>query len=152
MQSEKSPVVPAQRLIDAIRRTDRNALAEAVKAPAEEALEGVESAEAPPTDEEVRQFLEELDRSARILGQEGDRGKVMVAPDDQLTSVLQSRLAEKSIEFGKIGQDDDGVLEAQFDERDLLRWGRSLLTWIRGLRPHAWQSAARAAHCREPFL
>jgi len=36
-------------------------------------------------------------------------------------------------------------LEAKFDEDDILGWAGSLATWVRKLKPHAWQTAPAVA-------
>jgi hypothetical protein len=144
-KEDSSVLVNSATIIKAIRKANKPALVEKVKAPSE--LEGLESVDGgaasvpPATDAEAAQMLEELNRAAAILEAEGKKDGVLVAPDDEMTSRLQSLLAEESIAFNRVETDADGGLEAQFDEHDLLRWAGSLLTWIRGLKKHDWQTA-----------
>lgn len=139
MPNENAPVlVTYQRLNQAVMKTKPGAIIEAVKAPA---AEGYESAEPPATDDEAAQVMEELSRALKILETEERVPGVLVSPDDKLTSVLQSLLAENSLKEGKVAPGISGELEAQFDEHDFVGWAKSLLTWVRGMKPHKWLTA-----------
>jgi hypothetical protein len=103
---------------------------------------GFESAESSPvTDEEAARLVTELGQALSYLQSQEEVAGVLVCPEDRVISLLQSFLAESSLEAGKVAPASAGGLEAQFDEHDVLGWARSLLTWIRRLTPHPWQTA-----------
>lgn len=58
-----------------------------------------------------------------------------VTVDDRAASLLQTFLARRALESGKVA---DGALgpEAQFDSHDVLGWAGSLFDWLKGLKKH----------------
>jgi len=117
-----------------------DALLEAPKKPAPKGYEAFESNEPMATDEEAAALNENLVRALKILEAEQRHSGVLASPDDRFTSLLQSQLAENALLSGQVEPGKQG-LEAKFDERDLLGWARSLLTWVKGWDPHDWQTA-----------
>jgi Calcineurin-like phosphoesterase len=119
-----------------------DSILKAPQEPVPAGYEAFESDEPPATDEEAARMVEELTRALKILEAEQKDKGVLAAPDDQFTSLLQSHLAELSLQAGKVGAGTAAEgLEAQFDEHDFLGWFKSLATWVRKLRPHKWQVA-----------
>jgi hypothetical protein len=102
--------------------------------------EAWESDEPPATDEEAVGLMEELTQALKHLDAKEQVAGVLASPDDRFTSLLQSYLAENSLQAGKIVPADSGGFEAQFDEHDILGWAKSLLTWVKKLKPHRWQT------------
>lgn len=75
--------------------------------------------------------------------QQGRSEGVMVSVQDDLASLLQSRLLEdpppgpiEQIAAPRSGGVD--VFEVKFDERDIFGWLGSLFTWVQGLRKEPW--------------
>jgi hypothetical protein len=106
--------------------------------------EAWESDEPPATDEEAAGLMEELTQALKHLEEKEQVAGVLASPDDRFTSLLQSYLAENSLQAGKIAPADSGGFEAQFDEHDILGWAKSLFTWVKKLKPHRWQTAPAA--------
>src|SRR5713226_4635069 len=102
-------IVTYQRLSEMLGKAGPAAIIEAVKAPAPE---GFEAAGPPATDEETAQVMAELAKAQEILKAEERIPGVLVSPDDRLTSVLQSLLAEKSLAIDKVALGESGGLEA----------------------------------------
>ncbi|MGH9941901.1 MAG: metallophosphoesterase family protein [Pyrinomonadaceae bacterium] len=145
MSNQNAPVIVTyQRLSEkigkALERPD--AIIAAAKAPAPE---GFEADQPPATDEEAAELMDELSNALKILEAEEKVSGVLASPDDKFTSVLQSYLAESSLQAGKVEAADGGGLEAQFDERDIIGWAKSLFTWVKKLKPHKWQIAPATA-------
>jgi hypothetical protein len=138
-------IVSYEHLSNAISKAlkkDPNSIAEAPQKPVPPGYEAFESDEPPATAQESTEWFENLSRSLKILEAEQRDTGVLAAPDDQFTSLLQSQLAEISLEEDKVEATAGGDgLEAQFDEHDILGWAKSLFTWIRKIRPHKWQTA-----------
>jgi hypothetical protein len=61
-----------------------------------------ESNESPATDAEAVQLMEELTKALKHLEADEHVAGVLVSPNDQFTAVLQSYLAEHSLEAGKV--------------------------------------------------
>ena len=135
-------IVSYEQLNNAVQNALKSpdALLEATKNPAPEGYEAFESTEPMATDEDAAALNENLVRALKILEAEQKHSGVLAAPDDRFTSLLQSQLAENALMAGKVEPVDQG-LEARFDEKDLLGWARSLLTWVKGWDPHDWQTA-----------
>src|SRR5262245_45082452 len=72
------------------------------------------------TDEEAAGLMEELTKALKNLESKGQDPGILVSIDDRFTSILQSYIAENSLQKGKVEPLDDGGLEAQFDEHDIL--------------------------------
>lgn len=142
MSNENAPVIVTyQRLNEKVSKAlakRPDALIEAAKAPARE---GYEADEPPATDEEAARLMGELTEALKHLEAKQQIPGILVSPDDRFTSLLQSALAAKSLEVGKIGPLNSGGFEAQFDEHDVIGWAKSLFTWIKGLHRHKWQPA-----------
>lgn len=67
---------------------------------------------------------------------------VLVAPDHRVAALLQSFLAERCNEIGKLEMlSAVNAKEAKFDEVDFTGWAGSFFTWWRGIVDHAWQEA-----------
>jgi hypothetical protein len=145
MANENTPVIVTyQRLHEEISKAlarKPDALIEAAKAPAPE---GLEADEPPATDEEAAQLMEELANALKTLEAKELVAGVLASPEDRFTSVLQSYLAEKSLQAEKVRPAEGGGLEAQFDEHDILGWAKSLFTWVKKLKPHRWLTAPAA--------
>ena len=72
-----------------------------------------------------------------------DRGNgVMASAQDQMTSILQTFIAQRASEEGKLEEHPSGGLEAKFDGRDVAGWAGSLFSWWRKLRPFDFIAAA----------
>jgi len=69
------------------------------------------------------------------------QSKVLVATDHRVASLLQTYLAMKSGEEGKIEPLGDGANEAKFDDRDVLGWIGSFFSWWKKLKPARWRTA-----------
>ncbi len=117
-------------------------LVDALKAPAPA---GLEAAEPAVSDQEAAEAMEALSKAMKAMEDSEHVAGILAAPDDGFASILQSALAKKSADQGKVGPGAAGALEAQFDEHDVVGWAKSLLTWFKGLKPHKWQSAPAAA-------
>lgn len=101
----------------------------------------LESAEAPASDQEAARLMTALAQALKHLQAAERVPGVLASPDDQFTSLLQSFLAEHSLQANKVDEVSTGGLEAKFDEHDILGWAGSLVTWIRKLKPHRWLTA-----------
>jgi hypothetical protein len=134
-------IVTYQRLSEQLRRALEmpDAMIEAPQKPVPAGYESFESNEPAASDEEAAAMFESYTRSLKMLEAAQGNRMVLAAPDDQFTSLLQSYLAETSAQEGKVGQAVGGGLEAQFDERDILGWAKSLFTWVKKIKPHKWQ-------------
>jgi hypothetical protein len=145
MPNNDPPVIVSyQRLNERLGKVLENpqAILDAPKNPAPPGYEAFESDDPPLTDEEAAQLFESYSRALKIL-EAGQRDQgVLAAPDDQFTSLMQSYLAETSLQAGKVDDAAGGGLEAQFDEHDILGWAKSLFTWVKKIRPHKWQVAS----------
>ncbi|XXF77250.1 hypothetical protein P2318_29980 [Myxococcaceae bacterium GXIMD 01537] len=67
---------------------------------------------------------------------------VLVAPSHGPTALLQSYLALRAVETGRLARAAHGMLEARFDANDLTDWTGSFFSWWRGLRKHDWLAAS----------
>lgn len=147
MANDNAPVIVSyDRLSEMVNKAlaeQPDSIIEAPKKPVPSGYEAFESDEPPATDEEAARLFENLSRALKILETAQRDTGVLAAPDDQFTSLLQSHLAELSLQAGKVKATADG-LEAQFDERDILGWAKSLFTWVKKLKPHKWQIAPPA--------
>ena len=103
--------------------------AEAVISVTPTARDGVEGA----------RMVAALDHAEGVLRNHQHHADVLTAPDDRMASLLQSFVAARALEAGKVdvlpGQ---RTLEAKFDPNDWAGWVGSFFTWVRGLRPHPW--------------
>jgi hypothetical protein len=146
MANDNSPVIVSyERLSTMINKAlaqQPDSLLEAPMNPVPTGYEAYESDEPPATAEEATLMFENYSRALKILESEQRDTGVLAAPDDQFTSLLQSYVAEQSMLAEKVDEAAGGDgLEAQFDERDILGWARSLFTWVKKIRPHKWQTA-----------
>ena len=134
-------IVSYQRLSEQLNKVLQKpeAILEAPKNPVPSGYESFESDEPPASDEEAAAMFESYSRALKILEAEQRDQGILAAPDDQFTSLLQSYLAETSLDAGKVDDAPGGGLEAQFDEHDILGWAKSLFTWVKKIRPHKWQ-------------
>ncbi|MBA3712660.1 MAG: metallophosphoesterase [Pyrinomonadaceae bacterium] len=69
------------------------------------------------------------------------RSKVLVAADHRVASLLQTYLAMKSSEEGKVEASAAGANEAKFDDKDVLGWIGSFFSWWKRLKPAKWLAA-----------
>jgi hypothetical protein len=146
MPNEPAPVIVSyKRVSDKIGRAlalKPDSIIEAAKSSlVPKGYESWESDEPPATDEEAARLMEEWTQALKHLETEERVAGVLVAPKDRFTSLLQSYLAENSLQVGKVTRADSGGLEAQFDELDILGWAKSLFTWVKKLKPHKWLTA-----------
>jgi len=76
--------------------------------------------------------------------EESDVDGVMVAPRDELASLLQTWMAKQSNNAAQQTFEplDAGGLEAKFDNHDILGWVGSLFSWIKGIKRHPLIPAA----------
>lgn len=96
-------------------------------------------------DAEVRAYLAEaLGKLEQVRAGAG----LMCATDDQLTSLLQSCLAEQPAELTLSTEEAaSGGLEVKYDAGDLLGWFRSVFTMWRRIVPEPWREPpAEAEH------
>jgi hypothetical protein len=61
-----------------------------------------------------------------------------------MASLLQSYLAERANEEGKLELQPTGLEEAKFDEHDWLGWVGSFFKWVKGLKKRKWLTAPAA--------
>ena len=145
MANDKPPVIVSYEHLSAMvnkaLESQPDSILEAPKKPVPSGYEAFESDEPPATDEEAAGLFENLTRALKMLEAEQRDSGVLAAPDDQFTSLLQSHLAEMSLQAGRVDAAPAGGLEAKFDEKDLLGWAKSLFTWVKKFRPHKWQIA-----------
>lgn len=66
---------------------------------------------------------------------------VMVAPNHAPAALLQSFLAERAAETGKVEPTHPGAYEAKFDSNDWLGWAGSFFSWWRQLKKHDFLTA-----------
>jgi len=78
----------------------------------------------------------------------GAQAGVLLSTEHRAASLLQSYLAEKSDDEGKLDPLAAGGEEAKFDEADLVRWFFSFFSWWKGIKPHDWLQAPAEP---EPF-
>lgn len=88
----------------------------------------------PPTPEE----LAELSRALQLLELSRPQPGVMTAVPDSLASNLQTFMAMKAQEQGRLQMSKNNTLEAQFDSHDILGWAGSFFTWYKKLNPFRW--------------
>lgn len=69
------------------------------------------------------------------------QSKVLVSPDHLVASLLQTYLAMKASEEGKVEPLHAGANEAKFDDKDILGWIGSFFTWWKKLKPATWKTA-----------
>jgi hypothetical protein len=69
------------------------------------------------------------------------KSKVLVSPDDEVASLLQTFLAQKSVEENKVAPLNPHLKEAKFDDHDVLGWIGSFFTWWKKIKPAKWQTA-----------
>jgi hypothetical protein len=140
--AEAPVIVTYERLNKMLGNLGHEAIVDALKAPAPE---GLEAEEPPVSDEEAAELMEQLAQAMKAMEVAESVPGVLAAPDDGFASVLQSRIAQKSVKANKVAAGASGDLEAQFDEHDVLGWAKSLFTWYKKLRPHKWLTAPAAA-------
>lgn len=69
------------------------------------------------------------------------KSKVLVSPDHRVASLLQTYLAMKAGEEGKVKPLHAGANEAKFDDQDVLGWIGSFFTWWKKIKPAKWRVA-----------
>jgi len=67
--------------------------------------------------------------------------RVLVSPDHRVAALLQTFLASRSKEEGKVEPLHHGANEAKFDDKDVLGWIGSFFTWWKKIKPAKWQTA-----------
>jgi hypothetical protein len=67
--------------------------------------------------------------------------KVLVSPDHDVASLLQTFLAMRASEENKVQPMASGNIEAKFDDQDILGWIGSFFTWWKGIKKAKWQVA-----------
>jgi hypothetical protein len=134
-------IVTYRQLNEAVRKVFNKNPAAIIEAARTLPRDESEAGETPPTTEEAVELMNELGRALKVLESEEKVPGVLASPDDRFTSLLQSYVAEACSQKGKVESNEQGELEAQFDGHDILGWAGSLLTWIKRLRPHKWQTA-----------
>jgi hypothetical protein len=102
--------------------------------------EGLESAQAPEFRDAAK--LADIAEALQLLEQAERDPTVMSATEQRLASQLQTFLAMRAAEAGQVEETDGGILEAKFDNQDLLGWIGSFFTWVKRIRPHKWIEAA----------
>src|SRR5262245_52056801 len=91
------------------------------------------------------EMKQELHEALEVLSHEDTRPGVLVAPDHRMASLLQTFIARKGTEEGKIIESDDPVRrarEVQFDEHDWAGWAKSFFSWWKKIVPHPWLDTA----------
>ena len=135
-------IVTYSRLREKLNKAGHKDLIDALQAPAPP---GLEAAEPPASDQEAAVAMEELQKAMKAMEDAELVPGVLAAPDDGFASFLQSVLAKRAAAANKTAPTATGGLEAKFDEKDVIGWAKSLLTWFKGLKPHPWQIADAAA-------
>src|SRR4051812_42321380 len=69
------------------------------------------------------------------------QSRVLVSPDHHVAALLQTFLASRAKEEGKIEPLHAGANEAKFDDKDVLGWIGSFFTWWKKIKPAKWQAA-----------
>lgn len=101
-------------------------------------------AEARTTDPiEAASKLAALGNALKVLEAEDAeaQSRVLVSPDHRVAALLQTFLASKSKEEGKVEPLHKGANEAKFDDKDVLGWIGSFFTWWKKIKPAKWQTA-----------
>lgn len=86
------------------------------------------------TSKEFRDGLEALRKEAAQPG-------ILVAPDNQVASLLQTFIARRGDDEQKIVEGSDPMRktrEVQFDEHDWKGWAGSFFSWWKKIVPHPW--------------
>ncbi len=84
----------------------------------------------------------QIAHAMHLLESEDLGNGVMAAAQDQVTSLLQTFIAQRAVEEGKLEEHPSGGLEAKFDGHDIAGWAGSLFTWWRKLRPFEFIEAS----------
>jgi hypothetical protein len=92
---------------------------------------------------EAASKLAALGNALKILEAEDAeaQSRVLVSPDHRVAALLQTFLASKSKEEGKVEPLHTGANEAKFDDKDVLGWIGSFFTWWKKIKPAKWQTA-----------
>ncbi|HKG14452.1 MAG TPA: hypothetical protein VKB12_14080 [Pyrinomonadaceae bacterium] len=101
-------------------------------------------AEARTTDPvEAASKLAALGNALKVLEAEDAEAnsRVLVSPDHRVAALLQTFLASRSKEEGKVEPLHQGANEAKFDDKDVLGWIGSFFTWWKKIKPAKWQTA-----------
>jgi Calcineurin-like phosphoesterase len=94
----------------------------------------LESAE----NEGVQDLLREIEKALPEMQKDPEKPGVMVTSRDKTSSMLQTFLAQRAHETGKVEPAAARALEAKFDSNDILGWFGSFFTWWKKIRPHPW--------------
>lgn len=70
--------------------------------------------------------------------------EVLVSPDHRVASLLQTFLAMKASEEGKVDALPAGGNEAKFDDKDVLGWIGSFFSWWKKIKLAKWRTAPPA--------
>jgi hypothetical protein len=142
MKKATGPVIVTYRTLnDAVTRALSKDPAAIIKAAQAPPPGGYEAGDTPPTATDVTELTDELGKALKVLEVQEQVPGVFASADDRFASLLQSFVAEGAAAKGNVEEKAGGGLEAQFDEHDFLGWTGSLLTWIKKLKPHQWQTA-----------
>lgn len=98
-----------------------------------EAARWAGAAELTPEDEALLGRAVAALEDAESEAEEGTLGAasdVLIAPNDQAAALLQTYLAERALEAGKVEETRAGALEARFDSNDI-GWVRAAIPYIR---------------------
>jgi calcineurin-like phosphoesterase family protein len=77
------------------------------------------------------QFMIAFARALKALEHEESSEQLLSSPQHQMAALLQSYLAERALQTGKVDALPCGLgLEVQFDEKDWLGWAGSFFTWV----------------------
>jgi Calcineurin-like phosphoesterase len=122
--------MPTKRIVTYIPQRTRTA----------SALESLEAPGAnPPEPEALAKAAEAIELIRRVQRDPG----VMATVQDQYASLLQTSIA-KFAPDSQLDAAPGGALEAKFDERDILGWAGSVLTWVKRLTKFTWKEPTGA--------
>jgi Calcineurin-like phosphoesterase len=79
-------------------------------------------------------FMAAFREAVQALECEEKAPSILSSPQNAMAAALQSHIATKAAEGGRLKAGVEGALEAKFDPTDWAGWVRSFFTWWRGLK------------------
>ena len=105
----------------------------------------LESAQADPEADPA--FMAAFREAIQALEREEKVPSVLSSPQNAMGAALQSHIASKAAEAGRLKTGLEGALEAKFDPTDWAGWVRSFFTWWRGLKKQSLPPAPEKPAC-----
>jgi hypothetical protein len=94
------------------------------------------AAQAVPDSPMAKQLVAELNQALFALEAAQLSPSVLSSPHNQMAATLQSWVAERSLESGKLEEQANGRLEAKFDQNDWAGWVKSFFSWFNGIEKY----------------